>query len=183
MTIKGFRTAGVAGLLLIGAVPAAGQDDAAAKQQLVNNPDPASFQIYGAATPPKVVKDKSVQAERAVLVTVSGMGKPSAVGATVPTTKPVKAGDKLSVMFFARLHQAEPGVTAGKLPLRLQLNQAPYTSFAEKTVELTDQWKIFNLDAVADKDYPAGKMSVAFQLNTAKQVTALGIVAVYDKGK
>lgn len=172
-----------AAALLTLTAPATAQDDATARQQLVNNPNPAGFQVYGSPSPPKVVKDKTVQDGRAILVPADGQGKPYAVGINVVTTKPVKAGDRLAVMFYAKLQEAEPGVTKGKLSLRLQLAEKPYPSIGDKSVELTNAWQLFQLEAVADRNYAPGQLSAAFQLNYAKQVTGIGIVAIFDHGK
>lgn len=184
MTLRILLAAALGGALLTVAAPAAAQDDdAAAKQQMVNNPDPSAFQPYGTPSPVKVVKDKAVQGGRAMLIPTDGQGKPYAVGMNVPLTKRVKSGDKLEVMFYAKLAEAEPGVTSAKISLRLQLNSKPYPSFANKTVEVSPEWKLFSMDAVADRDYAANTLSTAFQFNTAKHVIAMGVVAVFDKGQ
>lgn len=184
MTTRSLLAIMLSGTYAVTALPAVAQDDdAAARQQLVNNPDPATFEPYGTPSPVKVVKDKEVQGGRALLIPADGVGKPFAVGMNVLTTKQVRVGDKLSVMFYAKLQQAEPGVTAGKLSLRLQLAMKPYPSFADKSVEVGPAWKLYSMDAVADRDYAPGALSTAFQFNSARQVIAMGVVAVFDKGQ
>lgn len=166
---------------LIAAAPLAAQ--AQSEPVPINNPNPATFQVYGLPSPPKSVKDDTVQGGRALPVAVNGVGTPYAVGVNVPITQAVKAGDKLNLMFFARLQKAEPGVTATKIAGQIQLSGAPYTAIAGKQVDLTSEWKLFTLEAIADKDYAKGQLTAAFHINTGKQTVALGLVAVFDYGK
>jgi hypothetical protein len=166
---------------LIAAAPLSAQaQDAPAP---INNPNPATFQVYGLPSPPKSVKDDTVQGGRALPVSVTGSGTPYAVGVNVPLTQAVKAGDKLNLMFFAKLQAAEPGVTTSKIAAQIQLSSAPYTAIASKQVDLTSEWKLFTMDAVADKDYAKGQLTAAFHINTGKQTVALGLVAVFDQGR
>lgn len=186
MTIRMFIAAAVGGLLLAAAPAQAqdgAQDDAAAKQQMINNPDPSAFQVYGLTIPPRVIKDKAVQGGRALLIQATGEGKPFSIGLNIPLNKKVKSGDRLQVMFYAKLQQPAPDATASKISLRLQLAEKPYTSFADKSVQLTPEWKLYSMDAIADRDYAANALSCAFQLNYAKYAVALGVVAVFDQGK
>ncbi|MES2986518.1 MAG: carbohydrate binding domain-containing protein [Pseudomonadota bacterium] len=165
---------------LVATAPFAAQAQDAAP---INNPNPASFQVYGLPSPPKSVKDDGVQGGRALPVTVTGSGTPYAVGVNVPLTQAVKAGDRLTVMFYAKLQKAEPGVTTTKITGQVQLSGAPYTAIASKPVDLSPEWKLFTFDAVADKDYAKGQLTAAFHVNTGKQTVALGVVAVFDKAK
>jgi hypothetical protein len=181
------RTALVLGLL---AVPAAAAPFAAQGMRsqddpgpMINDPNPATFQVYGIPSAPKSVKDESVQGGRALNVPVTGSGTPYAVGVNVPLNKPVKAGDQLTVMFYAKLQKAEPGVTSAKVTAQVQLSSAPYTAIAGKPFDVPTEWKLFTVTAVADKDYSKGSLTAAFHINTGKQTIGLGLVAVFAKPK
>jgi hypothetical protein len=174
-----------AALAMLPAVPAAAQtapsgDDALA-EKVVNNTNPASFQSYGLTPAPKVVNDKVVQGGKALRVPVSGSGDPWSVGVNVPLIKPVKAGDRIVIAFYARLSKAE--APSGKISAQLQLAAAPYTAIFSKSFDATGEWQFLQLAGKADKDYSAGAVAAAFHLNTGKHVVDLGPVAVLDMGQ
>ena len=165
----------------IAALPA--QSDEEAARQIINDPNPGSFTVYGVNPAPKSKKDDSVQGGRSLTVAVTGSGTPYAVGIGSPIIQDVKAGDNLVLMFWARLAKAEPGVTSSKINAQVQLSSAPYTTIFAKEVEITPEWKLFQATGVADKDYPKGSIGATFHVNTGKQTVALGIVVVMDKNK
>lgn len=168
-------------LAAIAALPQQSED--AVARQIVTNPDPSTFQVYGLSPAPKSKKDDTVQGGRALLLPVTGSGTPYAVGVNVPITQDIKAGDHLVLMFWAKLAKAEPGVTSAKIAGQVQLAAAPYSAIFTKQFDLTPEWKLFEARGVADKDYSKGTLNAAFHVNTGKQTVALGIVVVMDTDK
>jgi hypothetical protein len=176
---------GLLGVPLALAMPivAQGQSDEELAKQMVNNADPSTYNVYGLPKKPKSVKDESVQGGRSLKVPVTGSGNPWDIGVMVPITKPIHAGDKIQMMFYAKLDKPEAGVTSAKTGAGIQLATAPYSSFMTQMFDITPEWKLFTLAGTADKDYPVGSLNASFQPNTGKHVFALGIVAVFDKGQ
>ncbi|MES2443627.1 MAG: hypothetical protein V4574_12420 [Pseudomonadota bacterium] len=170
---------------LLAATPALAQaqSDEEAAKQIINDPNPATFNVYGIDPKPKSVKDATVQGGRALPLAVTGSGTPYAVGVGSPLTREVKKGDHLTLMFFARLQKAEPGVTSARIVGQIQLSSAPYTSLFAQTFDVPTEWKLFQVSGVADKDYPKGTLNAAFHVNTGRHTMALGLVAVLDKGQ
>jgi len=157
-------------------------DDEAAKQ-IVNDPNPGTFQVYGLTPAPKSKKDDTVQGGRSLLIPVTGSGTPYAVGVGSPIVQDIKAGDHLTLMFYARLAKAEPGVTTATITGQIQLSSAPYTSLFGKQFDMTPEWQLFQVSGVADKDYAKGTIGASFHVNTGKHIVALGLVAVIDKDR
>lgn len=157
-------------------------DDEAAKQ-IINDPNPGTFQIYGLTPAPKSKKDETVQGGRSLSIPVTGSGTPYAIGVNVPINQDIKGGDHLTLMFYARLAKAEPGVTTAKISGQIQLSAAPYTTVFGKQFDMTPEWQLFQVSGVADKDYAKGTATAAFHVNTGKHIVALGLVAVIDKDK
>ncbi|RYE02209.1 MAG: hypothetical protein EOP61_09175 [Sphingomonadales bacterium] len=142
---------------------------------MLNNPNPASFQVYGVQPAPRTVPDDGVEGGRALPVTVSGKGEVWAVGVNVPIIKAIKAGDKITVYFWAKLQGAG---TASIAAAQLQLASAPYTKIFGEGVTITPQWKLYQVSGVADAAYPKGTLNAAFHLNTGSHTVMLGAVAV-----
>ncbi|AQR75027.1 carbohydrate binding domain-containing protein [Sphingomonas sp. LM7] len=167
------------------AVPGIAQDaqssEDALAEKVVTNPNPASFQAYGVTPPPKVVSDKNVQGGKALRVPVTGGGDPWSVGVNVPLIKPVKTGDKLVVVFYARLSKGD--APAAKINAQLQLSSAPYTALFGKPFDVTPEWKLLQFSGKVDKDYGVGAIGAALHLNTGRQVIDIGPVAVLDMGQ
>ena len=167
------------------AMPGIAQDaksgEDALAEKVVNNTNPASFQVYGMTPPPKTVSDKAVQGGKALRLPVTGTGDPWNVGVNVPLIKPVKAGDKLIVAFYARLSKGD--APTAKVNAQLQLSSAPYTALFSKGFEVTPEWKLLQFAGKVDKDYAAGTIGAAFHVNTGKHVLDMGPVAVLNMGQ
>jgi hypothetical protein len=159
------------------------QSDEEAARQIVNDPNPSTFTIYGLTPAPKSKKDDTVQGGRSLTVSVTGSGTPYAVGIGSPIIQDIKVGDHLVLMFYAKLVKAEPGVTTATINAQIQLSSAPYTTIFAKQVELTPEWKLFQVSGVADKDYAKGTIGATFHVNTGRHTVALGLVAVIDKDR
>jgi hypothetical protein len=166
------------GAVWLAATPAAAQDDIS--KQLVNEPSPGAFTIYGLKDKPKVRKDASVQGGQALRVVVPGKGaNPFAVGLSEPVTKAVKKGDKLVLAFWARFDKAE-GPTATIANVSVQLSAPPYTGFMGKNLDIGPEWKMYSVEGVADRDYAAGELAIAMHLATGRQVIDLGPIFLLD---
>jgi hypothetical protein len=167
------------------AVPGIAQDaqssEDALADKVINNTNPASFQAYGLTPAPKVVNDKAVQGGKALRLAVPGTGDPWSAGVNVPLTKPVKAGDRIVIAFYARLSKAE--AASAKVSAQLQLSAAPYSAIFSKSFDATPEWQFLQVAGKADKDYAAGTVTAAFHVNTGKHVLDLGPVAVLDMGQ
>jgi hypothetical protein len=176
-------------LLMMGpllAAPATAQDseaDAIVKQ-IINVPSPKAFSVQGMKTPPKPRKDAAVQGGEALRVAVPGKGaNPWDIAVSDPIQKPVKAGDRIVLAFWARLEKGPDGATTATLPYNgIQLSSAPYSQVLSGAVEIGPEWKLHEIRGVADKDYPAGALGVTIHLSTAKQTVDIGPIFVLDQG-
>lgn len=179
------RVLGVVALsssVLAGAALAA-HSRAAADPVMLNNPNPASFQVYGVQPAPKSVVDESVEGGRALVVPVEGKGEPWAVGINVPINKAIKKGDRIEVFYWAKLKDGSAGQSARIAAAQLQLNSAPYTTLFGEGATITPEWKLYQLKGVAPDNYPRNTLTASFHVNTGKHAVALGAVAVLNQGQ
>jgi hypothetical protein len=171
-------------LMLTAPLAALAQTDDEASQQMINDPNPATFSVWGTQTPVKSVKDDSVQGGRSVHVPVTGSGNVWDISVNVPIVKPIKAGDRLQMMFYAKLEKPAEGQTSAKIAgAQIQLSSAPYSVVMGKPFDITPEWQLFQVEGRADKDYGKGTVNATFHLNTGKHVVAMGLVAIFDKGQ
>jgi hypothetical protein len=175
--------AAAAALALAGAsAPAFAADDIT--KQIIDAPSPQGFRVDGALATSEVRRDPAVQGGHALRVHIPNKGaNPWDASVAIPIIKPIKAGDRLLMAFWARLEQGENGATTSHLPYNaIQLTTAPYTSVMGGPVDITSEWKLYSLTGTADRDYKAGDVGGTIQLAAAKQVVDIGPVFVLDLG-
>lgn len=172
-----------AAALLVGAplAVAGAQNAADLAKEIVN--DPTNPQVDGAKA--SLHDDAKVQGGKALRIEVVRKGAhpwDATVGG--PINKPVKAGDKLVLAFWARLEKGENGATTTTLPYdAIQLSAAPYSTVLSGSNEIGPDWKLEQVTGKADRDYPAGTLKVTIQLATAKQTVDFGPIIVLDTGQ
>ena len=185
MTIRTALTYAALAIPLGFAVPATAraQSDDAAAQAMINNPDPSSYMVWGVTPTPKSKKDETVQGGRSIHVPTTGTGNAWDISVNVPINKPIKSGDKLVLMYYAKLEKPAAGETTGRITGQIQLSAAPYSVVMGSTVDVPQEWKLFTVEGRADKDYAKGTLNATFHLNQGKHTIAMGLVAAFDYGK
>jgi hypothetical protein len=166
-------------LMALPVQPAVGQDDIVDK--IINVP--GSTTLTGAKG--KNRKDEGVQGGKALRITVPRKGANVwDIAASSAIGKPVRAGDRLVLAFWARLHEGENGATSVTLPYGgIQLAKAPYTTVVGGPVTIGAEWELHEVKGKSDKDYAAGELSATIHLASGKQVVDLGPVFVLDMGQ
>ena len=150
-------------------------------KQIVN--DPSAPEVNGAKA--SLVDDPRAQGGKALRVAVSKKGA-NPWDATVggPINKPIARGDRLLLLFSARLEKGENGAATATLPYNaIQLGAAPYSTIVSGPAQIGPEWKDFQVTGTADGNYSAGQLKVTIQLATAKQTVDFGPIVVLDRGK
>lgn len=164
---------------------AQGQQQSDVAKQILNTPAPESFAVYGLATKPAVVKDKSVQGGRALRVAIpAASDQPWTIGLTSSVNQPIKKGDKLVIAVWVRASTLPEGAASARIAgIQLGLSKEPYTPLFKGEAEATGEWKMVHASGVADRDYAAGALNISLQLATAKQVFDIGPILLLDLNK
>jgi hypothetical protein len=174
----------IAATLLLGlaapaVAPAQQADDLASK--IAN--DPGAPEVTGAKA--ALRDDAAVQGGKALRIQVARKGaNPWDTALGSPVKKPVKAGDTLLLVFYARLEKGDNGATATTLPFAgVQLADSPWTPIFHEAVDVGPEWKLLQVKGKADKNYAAGKLKVTIHLANAKQVVDVGPVILLNQGQ
>ncbi|HZU50325.1 MAG TPA: hypothetical protein VE968_00470 [Sphingomicrobium sp.] len=161
--------------------PAAAQDPNDLAKQIVN--DPSAPDVSGAKA--TLVNDPKAQGGKALRIDVPRKGSnpwDSTVGGTVK--KAISKGDRLVLIFSARLQKGENGATTAVLPYNaVQLATAPYTTVISGSGAIGPDWKDFQVTGISDANYAPGALKVTIQLATAKQTVDFGPIVLLDRGK
>ena len=170
--------------LLAAAAPGAAAAQAAPTMadRIVNDPRVEALNPYGVRIPPAIRADKTVQFGKAMRMSLQGHADFWRIGVTTPVLKPVKKGDRIVIAFWARAVETVDGAP-GKIG-RVQLEATPVVrAIAEQSFEIGPEWKMYQLKAVADRDYAPRQLNAAMHLDAARQVLDLGPVFVLDYGQ
>jgi hypothetical protein len=174
------KRAVLAGLAMFGAVAlAAPAGDLA--QKAVN--DPGSFWSVWGVAKANYVAAPGLKGGAAQRVTISNPGKPWDAGTYAAVTKPVKKGDVVVLMFWARAVKPPPGSDLVMVTGRIYeagpagSGVSPETSFL-----IGAQWKLYYSAGTAAKDYSPGSLSAGMVLGTGDQVIDFSPISILDLG-
>ena len=165
---------------------------APAKPSLLASLDPAKIpdMLISDSTPEvnkakaRLVDDPRVMGGKALRVAVSAKGKQdwdSNVSSTIK--KPVKAGDKLLFVFWARLEQGPNGATTTTIPGNVQRKSPPWGDLYGGRADIGPEWKRFEYEGTAEKDYAVGSLGVGFGIGQARQTIDFGPILLLDLNK
>lgn len=155
-------------------------DPATLAEKIVN--DPGAPSVNGA--PARLVDDPGVMGGKALRVQVPRKGK-NAWDITLSSAvkKPVKSGDRLLLVFPARLVKGENGAATTTLPWNaVSLTGPPWSGVLGGSADIGPDWKMVEIKGKADKDYAPGSLGVGIQLATARQTVDFGPVVLLDLG-
>lgn len=149
----------------------------------INRHDVSALNVYGGAKG-EVIDNPALPGGKALRVTVPAKGaNPWDAGITTQVTGPVKAGDEIVFVFYAKLVEGENGATSVTLPSNsVSIASPPYTALFGAPATIGTGWKKLRQRWIADKDYPAGTLQAGLQLATGKQVIDIGPMFVSKIG-
>jgi hypothetical protein len=151
-------------------------------ERAVNDVRVSSWSAYGPGQTARILPAQ-VQGNNAFRVDVATAGtNPWDVGANALTNKPIAVGDVLLLGVWARAERLPQGAPVARINIGLQLNEAPYTPMATRSIEVGPEWKLYFLQADAPRAYNAGQAGASVHLATASQTIDLGPVFILDFG-
>ena len=147
---------------------------------LINRGTTTSWTVSPERPSPRVVDASGAPGGNALRVRARRGANPWDVQATSPAGGDIAAGDVVLLAFYARAEQAAEG--GSRLPVRLQLAGAPYTSLLDGTKTIGTEWRQYCLSGVAAQAFRGDLTNVSIHLGAADQVVDLGPVFVFNLG-
>jgi hypothetical protein len=169
-----FLTGLVASLVLV--ANASAQDDLASK--MINQKTNGSWFVQPDKPKAKHIKAE-VPGDFAFRVKANKGRNPWDVQASSPIDGPIKEGDVVMLMYYARAEVAAEG--GSSLATRIQMNSPPWSTVLDFSSPISGEWKSYCAFRVANMSLD--KSSVSVHLATAEQVIDLGPVFVFNFGK
>ncbi len=96
------------------------------------------------------------------------------------TTKPVKKGDALLIVFDARATASSHASGFGKATVMFGMNAAPYTKSFRYGVEIGHAWQRYYIRGVAGGDFEPGQAKAEFWFGELKQTIEIGGLSVMN---
>lgn len=179
MKIIGVALACALLLAPVGSVAAAAQaDDIASK--IINKAGSTSVRGVKA----KYRNDKGVQGGKAIRLPITRTANAWDASLNAEVDKPIKAGDKLILAFWARAEKGDEGASTAKIPLAgIQVNSPPWTNVMQGEVTVGPTWELHQVKGKADKDYAVGGVGVAIHLGNANRTLDFGPLFVLNMGQ
>ncbi len=133
----------------------------------------------------RLVNDERVTGGKALRVQVPGKGANIwDSNVTSAIKKPIKAGDKLLLVVWARLEQGENGATTTTLPSNgAGLLSPPWTGLLGGPADIGPEWKQFEYSGTASRDFAPGEAGISLQLATARMTVDLGPIILLNLGQ
>jgi hypothetical protein len=157
--------------------PIASQDEIG--RQIVNAPSPFIHFVYGLPEQPRPRKDPTTQGGVALRIPVPGAAPDAgSVGLVNRLTKPVRRGDRLRVVLWAR--RADDVATARIANVGIASAEAPYPLLFGEDISVGHDWKLYAISGRSDADYAPGQLAARLDLATGRHVVDIGLIAVLD---
>lgn len=139
---------------------------------LLNDPTDLNWEHYGLGR--DLIVDESYPGGGAALrIAMGPANEVYAGGVNVPLLSRVRAGDQITIGFFARTIESEASDGKGRVSVRFQINRPPYGGFGDQVVEIGTEWNFYEVTSRADRAISRDGI-VALQFGLEEQVVEIG---------
>jgi hypothetical protein len=155
--------------------------DDALPGKLINDPSRLDWAVFGPGAQSKSIKGSTSPGGGALQITSPRRGATLyEIGTNAPITADIKPGQRITVSFYARTVKAETADSKGVIGVRFQQNAAPYPGFGDTKLNVSADWQLYEVTAVADRAISKNDAVVGFQLSGAKQIVEIGQTVVVE---
>jgi hypothetical protein len=153
------------------------------KGQLISNPANKDWAFHGSGGVRSTVPSPNIPGTggSAMLVKTAAPGTNAYdVGASIPITEAIAAGDVLLIAVLARTAPDSSPDGTSKLGIRIQQDEAPYPGFGDNVLTLGPNWRLLQVKTTARSAIPAGKAVLSLHFAAAAQAIEVGQVYVLN---
>lgn len=164
---------------------AAARSSDPALDHLINVAQVSAWSVYGEGQSAQRVACEASGKTCLRVALQAKRANPWDIGAMAPITGDIRKGDKLQVLFWARLDTDDTQARVS-VPVSLQLGAPPYTGVITGSAVLTDKLEPVVLSGTAQADQPAGTVALSVQIGQVGQPLLLSapfVLRNYAPGK
>lgn len=143
--------------------------------QLVHNPMAIKWQPEGGNKSVSIVDSEGVPGSQAISFRVrKKSNKPWDINMRAPFERDVAAGQTVEIYFWARASKLPRKKDTGKISVALGRNVEPYDTAVVQEILPTEEWKMYRVSGVAERDFPVSESDMGFNFGFEKQTIELG---------
>ena len=143
---------------------------------LIHNPLAIKWEPEGGNKRVSIVESDGVPGGQAISFQVKRKNtrKPWEIRMRAPFDASVSAGEEVAIYFWARASKLPRGQDAGKIGVVLGRNVEPHDTVVNQEIMPGDEWKMYKVSGVAERDFPISESDMGFNMGFAKQTIELG---------
>lgn len=156
---------------------------AALPGNLIHNPMAIKWNPEGGNKSVKIVESEGVPGSQAISFRVrKKSNKPWDIRMRAPFDKDISSGEEIEVYFWARAAKPARRSDTGKIGVAIGRDVEPYDTVLNAEILPTEEWKMYRVSGVAERDFPASESDMGFNFGFEKQTIELGPFYAISKG-
>jgi len=142
---------------------------------LIHNPMAIKWNPEGGNKSVKIVESDGVPGSQAISFRVrKKSSKPWDIRMRAPFDRDITAGDQIEVYFWARASKLPRKKDTGKIGVAIGRDVEPYDTVLNAEILPTEEWKMYRVSGVAERDFPTSESDMGFNFGFEKQTIELG---------
>lgn len=142
---------------------------------LIHNPMAIKWNPEGGNKSVKIVESDGVPGSQAISFRVrKKSSKPWDIRMRAPFDRSISAGDEIEVYFWARASKLPRKKESGKISVAVGRDVEPYDTVLNAEILPTEEWKMYRVSGVAERDFPTSESDMGFNFGFEKQTIELG---------
>lgn len=142
---------------------------------LIHNPMAIKWNPEGGNKSVKIVESDGVPGSQAISFRVrKKSSKPWDIRMRAPFDRDIAAGDQIEVYFWARASKLPRKKDTGKIGVAIGRDVEPYDTVLNAEILPTEEWKMYRVSGVAERDFPTSESDMGFNFGFEKQTIELG---------
>jgi hypothetical protein len=150
---------------------------------LIHNPMAIKWNPEGGNKSVSIVESEGVPGSQAISFRVrKKSNKPWDIRMRAPFDKSISAGEEIEVYFWARAAKPARRSETGKISVAIGRDVEPYDTVLNAEILPTEEWKMYRVSGVAERDFPTSESEMGFNFGFVKQTIELGPFYAISKG-
>ncbi len=151
---------------------------------LIHNPMAIKWNPEGGNKSVSIVESEGVPGSQAISFRVRKKSKkPWDIRMRAPFDKDILAGQEVEVYFWARASKPPRRSETGKISVAVGRDVEPYDTVVNQEILPTEEWKMYRVAGVAERDFPTSESDMGFNFGFEKQTIELGPFYAITKEK
>lgn len=151
---------------------------------LIHNPMAIKWNPEGGNKSVSIVESEGVPGSQAISFRVRKKSKkPWDIRMRAPFDRDIAKGEEIEVYFWARASKPARRSDTGKISVAIGRDVEPYDTVLNAEIMPSEEWKMYRVGGVAERDFPKSESDMGFNFGFEKQTIELGPFYAITKGQ